>query len=93
MDDDKKISRRSFLKGAMFLAAGTAIPLAAFSRNALADAKVSKAAMHYQDTPNGSAHCSTCIQYIPGSGGGNGTCKVVAGSISPNGWCLAYAPK
>ncbi|MBU6460918.1 MAG: high-potential iron-sulfur protein [Proteobacteria bacterium] len=92
MDDGKKISRRSFLKGAMFLAAGAAIPLAAFSRNALAAGKVSKAAMHYQDKPNGSAHCSNCIQFIPGSGG-MGTCKVVAGSISPNGWCLAYAPK
>ena len=92
MDDDKKISRRSFLKGAMFLAAGTAIPLAAFSRNALADNKVSKAAMHYQDKPNGSARCSGCIQFIPGSGK-MGTCKVVAGSISPDGWCLAFSPK
>ncbi|WP_363319989.1 high-potential iron-sulfur protein [Nitrosomonas sp.] len=47
-----------------------------------------------QDKPNGSEKCSNCIQFIPGdTSDANGECKVVAGSISPQGWCTAFSPK
>ena len=42
----------------------------------------------YQDHPNGSQHCANCRQFQPPS-----SCKVVAGKISPNGWCSIYFAK
>ena len=86
-------SRRTFLKTATLLAGAAAVPVSFLSREAYA-AKVAKAAMQYQDSPKGTASCSNCMQFIPGkSAKANGTCKVVDGSISPNGWCLAYSAK
>lgn len=86
-------SRRSFLKTATLLAGVAAVPVTLMSREAFA-AKVAKASMQYQDTPKGDAKCSGCVQYIPGkTAKAKGTCKVVDGAISPNGWCLAYSAK
>lgn len=57
-------------------------------------AGVAKAAMQYRDTPNGKQECSNCSLFVPGSSAkANGTCKVVDGSISPHGYCVAYAAK
>jgi hypothetical protein len=86
-------SRRRVLQCAA--AALAAIPLAAAgSALAAESAKASQASMKYQDHPNGKQHCDGCMQFIPGSSPkANGTCKVVAGKISPQGWCIAFAPK
>ncbi|MHB1676478.1 MAG: high-potential iron-sulfur protein [Sulfuriferula sp.] len=86
-------SRRSFLKTATLIAGIAAVPVSFLSQEAFA-AKVAKASMQYQDHPKGDFMCSKCVQFIPGkSAKANGTCKVVDGSISPNGWCLAFTPK
>lgn len=92
---NRKVSRRSLLKGAASLAGiAVAAPLALTSTSAEAGSKVSKAAMQYRDKPNGTKECSTCMQFIPGkTPSGHGTCKVVAGSISPHGYCIAWTPK
>ena len=38
--------------------------------------------------------CDDCIQFVPGpTSEAAGSCKVVAGSISPHGYCLAFTPK
>lgn len=90
MDDNNRmeISRRDLLKGVAILVGAVAI------RPARAQAKVSKAAMQYQDHPKGTAECSNCLQFVPGkTPTAMGTCKVVEGAISPKGWCLAYAKK
>jgi len=48
----------------------------------------------YQNTPKGPNHCSMCNYYIAAAKpGDNGTCKQVAGVISPNGWCQFFAKK
>jgi hypothetical protein len=71
-------------------AAGTLLP----SQRALADNKASKESMMYQDKPHGDQQCDNCIQFIPGkSATANGTCKAVAGDISPKAWCVAYTRK
>ena len=44
--------------------------------------------MKYQDKPNGDQKCSTCMQFEP-----PGSCKVVEGAISPNGYCIAWVKK
>ncbi|MHB8454445.1 MAG: high-potential iron-sulfur protein [Acidiferrobacterales bacterium] len=90
---NKKVSRRSLLKGAALLAGVVAVPALVASKEALA-AKASKASMQYRDKPNGTQECSTCMQFMPGkSAKANGTCKVVEGAISPHGYCIAWAPK
>lgn len=59
-----------------------------------AEAKSSQAAMKYQKTPKNGQKCSGCKFFAAGaSKTANGTCKIVDGSISPNGWCMAYSPK
>ena len=57
-------------------------------------AKTAQSAVMYVNHPNGAKKCSGCKFYIAAKGGkGNGACQIVAGSISPNGYCVAYAPK
>jgi len=88
-DQRKQLSRRSVLKGAALLAGIAAIPVVAEAAGS-----VSKAAMKYQDHPKGEQECSNCLQFIPGkSAAAMGECKVVAGEISPKGWCVAYVKK
>ena len=91
MADDrrKQISRRTVLKGAALLAGLAAIPV-----TAEAAGTASKSSMQYQDHPKGNQECSNCLQFIPGkSASAMGQCNVVAGAISPKGWCIAYAKK
>jgi hypothetical protein len=100
------ISRRTWLKGlALFSAVATAPSLLA---STAADAKASKASVHYRDYPKGMQMCHMCKFYIGGRSGGmggmcmggssmmgmmgSGACQVVQGSISPMGWCDLYAP-
>ena len=85
----KKSSRRAVLKGAVLFASLAAIPVVA-----AAAGTVAKAAMQYQDHPKGDQDCSNCLQFVPGKAPqAMGECKVVAGPISPKGWCVAYVKK
>jgi hypothetical protein len=96
LDDNEstKISRRFILKSAAFLAGAAVMPALVTSKAALASNKASKAAMQYQDHPKGTLECKNCIQFIPGkTAKAKGTCKVVEGDISPQGYCVAFAPK
>ena len=84
----KTLSRRALFAGAAALAG-----LAVLPRTSRA-AKAPKSAMQYQDHPKNGLDCDDCIQYIPGkSKKALGTCKVVEGSISPHGWCIAFVKK
>jgi hypothetical protein len=90
MNDEtrKQLSRRDLLKGVAILVGAAAL------RPVRAQGKVAKSAMQYQDHPKGDAECSNCLQWIPGkTPTAMGSCKVVAGEVSPKGWCLAYVKK
>lgn len=92
-DDKTNLSRRSALKRFALLGGMAALPTLAVSRSAFA-AKASQQAMQYQETPKNGEDCAACMHFIPPKSGGKmGTCKVVAGDISPKGWCIAFAPK
>ncbi|HUA07696.1 MAG TPA: hypothetical protein VMA98_00355 [Candidatus Acidoferrales bacterium] len=55
----------------------------------VADAASNKAQFKYQDHPGkGGAKCSQCSLFKPPH-----SCKVVTGTISPNGWCIAFSKK
>lgn len=58
------------------------------------DGKASKAAVNYQDTPMGDRQCSKCRNFIAAGTEAEGArCKVVAGPISPTGYCDLYSPQ
>lgn len=60
----------------------------------IAQAKGSKTQFKYQEKPNGNQRCGECSLFVPStSDSSGGTCKVVEGDISPDGWCTAYSPK
>ena len=55
---------------------------------------VPKATAKYQDHPSGANMCGKCNYFLPGANAkGPGQCKLVAGPISPTGWCTLFAPK
>ncbi len=85
------MTRRTFVANAVVLPALAGLLLA---ETANADAKTSKAQVKYQATPKTGQKCSLCTFFMPGSSStANGTCKIVDGSISPNGWCTAFSKK
>ena len=50
--------------------------------------------LQYQSTPKGDQKCSNCVLFTAGkTPTANGTCKVIPGDISPNGWCTAFAKR
>jgi hypothetical protein len=95
-----EISRRAWLKGVALVSAAAATPLMLASTPA--EAKVTKAAVHYRDHPNGMQMCHMCKFYISSGGRsagmscmgmmGTGACQLVQGRISPMGWCDLYSP-
>jgi len=46
---------------------------------------MSQAEAEYQDRPRGGLACAACTLFRPPS-----SCQVVAGDISPNGWCKFF---
>jgi len=83
------LSRRGLLSGVALAAGGGALLGAGLSANiAVAANKVPQKTVSYQPTPKGNARCDNCAQWQPPS-----SCKLVAGAISPSGWCSIYAPK
>ncbi len=86
------MNRKELLHGILLLPA-LAAGIAAASTGT-AQAKGTKAQFKYQDHPNGKSKCSGCTLFIPNKNAKlPGTCKVVEGAISPNGWCTAFSPK
>lgn len=91
MQDSNELTRRNFISGIVVLPALAGLLLA---ETTAAQAKGSQAQFKYQKTPKNGQQCSQCSFFIAGSSPkANGTCKIVDGTISPTGWCTAYAKK
>ena len=87
MDDLHEISGVS-RRTVLIAAAGAAPLLAIMINGAGAGVKVSQSAVHYQPTPKDGQSCGNCYQFLaPGS------CKMVDGDISRNGWCGLWVKK
>ena len=50
-----------------------------------AQQQMSQAEAEYQDQPKGGLACAACTLFRPPR-----SCQVVAGDISPNGWCKFF---
>jgi hypothetical protein len=85
---DQHLSRRGVLRAGMAVVA--AVGAAATPKTAQADdsGKVAQNLVQYQQTPKDGNKCSLCVNWVAPN-----SCKVVAGTINPNGWCVAFAPK
>jgi hypothetical protein len=81
------LTRRGALHAGLAVGVG-AIATASASAPAHAQAKIAQSMVKYQDHPNNGNYCGICAQFEPPN-----ACKVVAGVIDPNGWCIAFAPK
>jgi len=64
-------------------------PMDSAAPAAPAPVKVSQASVLYQAQPKSGQKCADCMHFIPESN----TCKLVEGSISPDGWCTLWAKK
>ena len=86
MRDAHDASRRGVLRAGLAILAGGALVTAARAQDA--DSKVEQSVVQYQTSPKDGQKCSGCANFVAPN-----ACKVVSGSISPEGWCVAYAPK
>lgn len=82
-----KMPRRLVLRQACAATAltGGMLVLAAGGAEA---AQLSQAQVKYQTTPKGDHSCANCSKFITPS-----SCQIVAGTITPTGWCLFYNKK
>jgi hypothetical protein len=86
MTEEKKgifISRRGLLQNVVCAAGAAAMVGTTFT--AAHAAKLPPTAVGYRGSPHGSQSCKNCRLFVAPS-----SCKSVAGSISPNGWCHIY---
>jgi hypothetical protein len=84
---ERKLSRRSVLRGAMLLATGTLAAGVIQVKPAYAQ-KTSKANAKYQDGPKDGQKCSACVYFQAPD-----KCGVAEGKISPEGWCALFSKK
>lgn len=76
-------TRRRVLRAGLAAAGG----VVAISASARAQEKIAPAVVQYQPMPKDGNRCSTCVNFeVPDQ------CKIVAGKVQPNGWCIAFAP-
>lgn len=84
INQDGGASRRGFIQAGLGLMAVAGVAATARAQ----DEKLAQNLVQYQAMPKDGAKCSGCVNWID-----PGACKIVAGKIDPNGWCVAYAPK
>ncbi len=93
---DEQATRRRILKAGLAAVGGVVAAGAAQAAETamapkpqrLAQEKIAQAQVQYQTTPKDGQKCSTCVNFEAPA-----ACKIVAGTIAPEGWCIAYAPK
>lgn len=85
--------RRLFRQGAA-IAGGAVLGGLVLKAKAAQDQRATQAVAMYQGTPHGQDNCARCVHFVPGkTAAANGACTLVQGDISPNGWCVFFAPK
>ena len=79
----KCVNRRTLL-----LAAAGAAPLLAMGVSGANAAGLPQTAVSYQDSPKDGKQCDGCTLFVAPD-----SCKSVAGTISPTGWCKLWVKK
>jgi hypothetical protein len=76
-------SRRDVVRGS-----GVLLAAHLSSRQAVAQQKVTRLDAKYQEQPHGQQRCGICLQFQP-----PGSCRLVEGTIVPQGWCQFFAAR
>jgi len=84
----KDLSRRAFFRRAAAYGIGAAVLQELRPNLVSAQAKVAQTAVAYQDKPKGTQRCDDCSLFLAPN-----ACKVVDGTISPQGWCSLFSAK
>jgi hypothetical protein len=92
-DQSQALSRRRFLKvsmtgAAMAGAGGLASCMTGAPYGKQAAGTTPKSAALYQDVPNRGRRCAGCTHFLEPN-----ACEIVAGEISPDGWCRFHEPR
>ena len=89
---EQKLSRRRFLKGSIIgVAVGGAGALSSCMHKPTGSKTAGttpKLVALYQDSPNKGRRCAGCTHFLEPN-----ACEIVAGEISPDGWCRFHEPK
>ncbi len=89
MSDESKIilriSRRRFIAGSGGAVIAGATLGGCATKPPFMAGTLSKIEARYQDHANGLQHCGICHHFY-----GPNMCNVVAGPVSPDGWCTHY---
>jgi len=86
-------TRRALLQRSVDVA-GIALVTVTFGNATPAAAKAAKSEFHYQDRRHDGKSCGDCKFFSPDNPKGDvGTCSIVEGVVSREGWCQAFASK
>ena len=97
MLEEKNMSRRDLLRGAMAVGFGMLVPSALLGSPSARAAepsvvattkKLTQVSVKYQQQPKGDQKCATCVQFVAPN-----SCNLVEGKINPEGWCVLWAKK
>lgn len=83
---DIRPARRAALKAT--IAAATVAVLGSARTTPASAKQISQELAAYQSSPNKGDQCSGCQYFVEPH-----SCKIVAGTISPNGWCQFWLKK
>lgn len=86
------VSRRKFLKvtmaGVAVTGAGALSSCMTGQPGARGAGTTPKSVARYQNSPNKGRRCGGCTHFLKPN-----ACEIVAGEISPNGWCRFHEPR
>lgn len=83
----RTVSRRDFLNIAA-VGAGAAFAVGLVGSQPAMAGSIPQRAAGYQGNPKGNQRCGNCALFQ-----GPASCKLVGGTIAPQGWCTLYVPK
>ncbi len=87
-------TRRSFLARVADIVALAVLIVTTGSASSRATAKVRKGEFMYQDHPHDGKSCAQCKYFAPDNANpSTGSCEIVDGAISRQGWCVAFVAK
>jgi hypothetical protein len=89
------LSRRAALRRTAAFGLGATVTWLASAPAHAQAGKLAKEAVRYVDKGDAPGKdCDDCVQYVPpAAANGPATCRIVDGTISPHGHCVAFTPR
>ena len=87
-------TRRSFLARGADIVGLAVLIVTTMGESSRAIAKAGKGEFMYQDHPHDGKSCAQCRYFAPDNANPSiGSCEIVDGTISREGWCMAFVAK